>query len=335
MGYDQLPMADALVDRFQRKHTYLRISVTDRCNFRCRYCMPPDGLEWRARDEILTFEEIDRLARLFARLGVDKIRLTGGEPTVRKGIDELIAKLSKIPGVDSLLMTTNGTTLAAQAAAYRQAGLTGLNVSLDSLRRDRFAEITLRDELPRVLSGIDAAIEAGFDSVKVNVVVMAGVNDDELLDFVEFARSRPVNVRFIEFMPFDGNGWKPVSVLPYREMRSQIESKHTLRPISTAREAVGKDFEIEGFVGTIGFVTSMTESFCDGCNRVRLTAEGAFKPCLFSGSETSLRDPMRAGASDDELEATIRASLAGKWKGHPPMNLLASFPNRSMVAIGG
>lgn len=335
MGYDQVPMADALVDRFQRKHTYLRISVTDRCNFRCRYCMPPDGLEWRARDEILSFEEIDRLARLFARLGVDKIRLTGGEPTVRKGIEDLIGKLATIPGVDSLLMTTNGTTLATHANRYRQKGLTGLNVSLDSLRRERFAEITLRDELARVLAGIDAAIEAGFDSVKVNMVVMAGVNDDELLDFVEFARSKPINVRFIEFMPFDGNGWKPVSVLPYQEMRSRIEERYQLRPITTAPEAVGKDFAIEGFQGTIGFVTSMTESFCDGCNRVRLTAEGAFKPCLFSGSETSLRDPMRTGASDDELEAIIRQTLAGKWKGHPPMNLLASFPNRSMVAIGG
>jgi cyclic pyranopterin phosphate synthase len=328
-------MIDRLVDRFQRTHTYLRISITDRCNFRCRYCMPPEGLDWRAKNEILTFEEIERLARLFATTGVNKIRLTGGEPTVRKGLEDLIGRLGTIPGVTSLLMTTNGTTLASKARSYRDAGLTGLNVSIDSLRRERFAEITLRDELDRVLAGIDSAIEAGYETVKVNVVVMAGVNDDELLDFVEFARTRPVNVRFIEFMPFEGNGWKQISVFPYRKMLSIIGEQYDLLPLATESSAVGKDFGIPGFAGTIGFVTSMTESFCDGCNRVRLTAEGAFKACLFSGAEVSLRDPMRGGASDEELLAIVRDSLSRKWKGHPPMNVLPQVSNRSMVSIGG
>lgn len=324
-----------LVDRFQREHTYLRISITDRCNFRCRYCMPPEGLKWRAKDEILTFEEIDRLARMFAATGVNKIRLTGGEPTVRKGLEDLIGRLATVPNVNSLLMTTNGATLASRARTYREAGLTGLNISIDSLRRERFAEITLRDELDRVLEGIDAALEAGYESVKVNVVVMAGVNDDELFDFVEFARTRPLNVRFIEFMPFEGNGWKQISVFPYRKMLDLLSERYELVPIATEPSAVGKDFSIPGFAGTLGFVTSMTENFCSGCNRVRLTAEGAFKVCLFSGAEVSLRDPMRAGATDEDLLKIVRESLDKKWKGHPPMNVLPQLANRSMVAIGG
>ncbi|MEQ1933749.1 MAG: GTP 3',8-cyclase MoaA [Fimbriimonadaceae bacterium] len=329
------PIADPLIDRFGRVHSYLRISVTDRCNFRCQYCMPPEGLDWLKRADILSFEEIERLARLFVQMGVSKIRLTGGEPTVRKDLAELMTRLSAIDGVRSLLMTTNGTTLAAKAKIYRQAGLTGLNISLDSLKREKFLEITLRDELDRVLSGIDAALDAGFESVKINVVVMEGVNDDELLDFVELARNRPLTVRFIEFMPFEGNGWRPASMVSFAQMRRVIESEHELIPIDVEKNAVGKDFTIAGFLGEIGFVTSMTESFCGTCNRVRLTAEGAFKPCLFSGAEVSLRDPMRAGASDEELAAIVRSGLEKKWKAHPPMTLLPQISNRSMVAIGG
>lgn len=335
LGYDEPLTKPLLQDRFHRVHNYLRISVTDRCNFRCGYCMPPEGLDWHPRDDILTFEEIERLARLFAQLGVDKIRLTGGEPTVRKGLEDLIERIALVPGIDTVLMTTNGSSLASNADRYRRAGLTGLNISLDSLRRDRFEAITLRDELERVLNGIDAALNAGFDSIKVNVVVMAGVNDDELLDFVEFARDRPLNVRFIEFMPFEGNGWRSASVFTYRSMRRIIDERYELKPIETQKTAVGKDFSIPGHRGTIGFVTSMTESFCEGCNRLRLTAEGAFKACLFAGAETSLRDPMRSGATDDEIEAIVREGLSRKWKGHPPMNLLPQIPNRSMVAIGG
>lgn len=335
MGYDGLLKNLPLVDRFNRVHNYLRISVTDRCNFRCGYCMPPEGLDWRTRDEILTFEEIERLSRLFARLGVTKIRLTGGEPTVRRGLEELIERLAKIPGIDSLLMTTNGTTLASKALNYRNAGLTGLNISVDSLKRDRFKEITLRDELPRVLAGIDAALAANLESVKLNVVVMAGINEGELFDFIEFSRDRAITVRFIEFMPFEGNGWRSASVFSYRSMRKIIDERYMLIPIETEKSAVGKDFLIPGHRGSVGFVTSMTESFCDGCNRVRLTAEGSFKACLFAGAESSLRDPMRSGASDAVLETIIRDGLDKKWKEHPPMDLLPQIPNRSMVAIGG
>lgn len=328
-------MTQPLVDRFGRAHTYLRISVTDRCNFRCRYCMPPEGLPWRPHDEILSYEEIERIARLFARMGVEKIRITGGEPTVRKQIETLMGRLSGIEGIHHLLMTTNGTTLAQKAPTYRAAGLTGVNVSMDSLKRERFAEITLRDELHRVLAGIDAALDAGIPSVKVNVVVIAGFNDDELLDFVEFTRERPVTMRFIEFMPFEGNDWSSNKVFGYREMVNRIEDRYTLRRVDTEPSAVGKDFAIDGFAGQIGFVTSMTESFCSDCNRVRLTAEGGFKPCLFAGAEFDLKAPMRAGATDEELETIIRDGLSRKWKEHPPMNQLLQVGNKAMVAIGG
>lgn len=297
--------------------------------------MPPEGIPWTPHAEILSYEEIIRLTHLFSRLGVDKVRLTGGEPTTRKHIEILIRGLANIDGLRSLALTTNGSTLAQRASTYREAGLSGLNISIDSLQRDRFAEITRRDELPRVLAGLDAALEAGYDFVKVNMVVMAGVNEDEILDMIELTRHRPIHVRFIEFMPFEGNGWKEASIFSYAEMRRCIESKHTLIPLDVEPSAVGKDFAIPGFAGKVGFVTSMTDSFCSTCNRLRLTAEGALKVCLFSGAEVSLRDPMRAGADDLELEAIVRAALDLKWRGHPPMNLLPQVANKSMVAIGG
>ncbi len=325
----------ALFDRFGRRHNYLRISITDRCNFRCVYCMPAEGLVWKEREEILTFEEIERAARLFVRLGVDKIRLTGGEPTVRRGLEGLIERLASIDGVRSLLMTTNGLTLRDHAVPYRRAGLTGLNISLDSLKRDRFAEIARRDRLDDVLCGIERAIEAGFAPLKINVVVMAVINEDEILDFVEFVRHRPINVRFIEFMPFKGNGWKTAGVFPYARMRSEIEGRHPLIPIGNEPTSVAKDFGIEGFVGTVGFVTSMSDSFCSGCNRIRLTADGQIKSCLFSPAESDLREALRSGASDSGLEALVRQALERKPKEHPPMEELLQVDNRSMIQIGG
>lgn len=324
-----------LFDRFGRDHTYLRISVTDRCNLRCRYCMPPEGLPWLERSEVLSFEEIEHLARIFFRNGVNKIRLTGGEPTVRREITSLIKRLRAIEGVQTLLMTTNGLTLEKQAMAYREAGLTGLNISLDSLRSDRYKEITLSDGFGRVMAGIESAIAADFDTIKVNVVVMAGVNEDELLDFVELAREHPINVRFIEFMPFPDNGWNVGKVFPYREMLGRIRAKHELIPIAVEKEAVGKDFAIPGFKGSLGFVTSMTDSFCGGCNRLRLTAEGQLKVCLFSNGEVNLRDLIRRQAPQDEVESAIRAALGQKWKEHPPMEQLFRLENRRMVQIGG
>jgi cyclic pyranopterin phosphate synthase len=297
--------------------------------------MPPEGIAWRERSEILTYEEILRVAGIFAGMGVDKIRLTGGEPTVRKGLESLMTGLSKLDGIRSLWMTTNGTTLRSHAERYRAAGLTGLNVSLDTLRADRFLEITRRDRLDDVLAGIDAALQAGFQPLKLNVVVMAGINEDELLDFIDRFRDRPVNVRFIEFMPFDGNGWNKGGLVPYRVMREQIERVHKLTPIDSGPNAVAKDFSIENCTATVSFVTSMTESFCSGCDRVRLTAEGSVKACLFGPEEFPLRDKLRSGASDEEIAAIIREAVHRKAAGHAPAEILARIKNRSMIQIGG
>lgn len=324
-----------LVDRFGRHHTYLRVSLTDRCNFRCVYCMPEFGIAWRDRAEILTFEEITRLVRLFASMGVNKVRLTGGEPTLRKGLTELIGTISKVPGISKLYMTTNGTTLRRSAQDYRDAGLTGLNISIDTLRQDRFKEIARRDSFEQVVEGIDAALAAGYDTIKINVVAMAGVNEDEVVDFVKFAYDKPVDLRFIEFMPFDDNGWTKAQVLPYIKIRGMIEENYELTAINGEPQDVAREFAVSGAKCTVGFISSMTDSFCSGCNRLRLTADGKFKSCLFLKAGDSLRDQMRNGADDDALEATIRTGLIGKWKEHPPMDELIRLKNASMVEIGG
>lgn len=296
--------------------------------------MPAEGVEWKDRAEILSLEEIERLVAIFVRLGVRKVRLTGGEPTVRRGFMELLFALHEAHPSIKLLLTTNGSSLRQIAEPLRDAGLSGINVSLDSLRRDRFAEITRRDSLPQVLEGIEAAIAAGIPT-KINVVVMPGMNDDELVDFIEFTRDRAVQVRFIEFMPFAGNLWKPERVFGYAEMRSVSDSHFALEPVTGQPSDVAKEFSIPGFRGTVGFVTSVTESFCEGCNRIRLTADGHVKTCLFLPQRTSLRDLMRAGASDSEIATVIRADLNTKWAGHPPMDNWKQLDQLSMVQIGG
>jgi cyclic pyranopterin phosphate synthase len=324
-----------LMDAHGRKHNYLRVSLTDRCNFRCLYCMPAEGVEWKPREEILTLEEIVRLVGVFARMGIDKVRLTGGEPTVRKGFLGLVENVCAIEGIEKVAITTNATRLEEIASGLKRAGLTGINISLDSLQRARFAEITRRDAFDEVMAGIEAAIAAEIESIKLNVVVLPGTNDDELVDFVEFVRDRPIQVRFIEFMPFLGNNWKVERVIGYREMRERIEAKHEMVPMPGEPTDVAKEFRIEGFTGTVGFVTSVTESFCGGCNRIRLTADGKFKTCLFLPARSSLRDMMRNGEADEALAATIRADLQTKWAGHPPMTQWSQLDNRSMVEIGG
>jgi len=324
-----------LMDAHGRRHNYLRVSLTDRCNFRCLYCMPAEGVEWKPREEILTLEEIERLVRVFARMGIDKVRLTGGEPTVRKGFLGLVENVCAIEGIEKVAITTNATRLEEIAPGLKRAGLTGINISLDSLQRARFAEITRRDAFDEVMAGIEAAIAAEIESIKLNVVVLPGTNDDELVDFVEFVRDRPIQVRFIEFMPFLGNNWKVERVIGYREMRERIEAKHEMVPMPGEPTDVAKEFRIEGFTGTVGFVASVTESFCGGCNRIRLTADGKFKTCLFLPARSSLRDMMRNGEADEALAATIRADLQTKWAGHPPMTQWSQLDNRSMVEIGG
>lgn len=328
------PIPAPLEDSFGRKHGYLRLSLTDRCNFRCTYCMPEAGVEWLPKSELLTFEEIERLVRLFVSLGVSKLRLTGGEPTLRQGYLDLVARLSAIDGLTEFGITTNGFRLAKDAETLARNGLTSVNVSLDSLRADRFKQITLQDGHEKVLAGIQAAVQAGLET-KVNVVVLPGINDDELLDFVEFSRENPVTVRFIEFMPFLANNWQHSEVLPSAELRARILTQFPIKALPNAPEAVATDYEVPGFAGRIAFVSSVTESFCKGCNRVRVTANGQVKSCLFLPPMTSLRDLMREGCDDSGITLAIQQCLQSKWEQHPPMTNWAQRDHLTMVQIGG
>jgi cyclic pyranopterin phosphate synthase len=324
-----------LIDRHGRKHSYLRLSVTDRCNLRCTYCMPPQGIDWTPRAEILTEGEIVRLAGIFVGMGIDKIRLTGGEPLARRDIGQIVERLGALPGLKTLAMTTNGISLAERVHGLSAAGLNSLTISLDTLRRERFREIAKRDKFVAVMDGIEASLAAGFAPLKINVVVMRGVNDDEILDFVAWAEDRPINVRFIEYMPFPDNHWSKGGLMPYAEMRTLISQRYQLIPLVASTHAVGKDFRLAGRIGTVSFVTSMTESFCGGCNRLRVTADGNIKSCLFHPAEQSLRDAMRDGGLDWDIEKLILSAVEGKQAAHPPMEELMTMKNRNMIEIGG
>lgn len=328
-------LTNRLVDRFGRAHTYLRISVTDRCNLRCTYCMPAEGIDWKPKSELMSFEEITRIARVFADMGIDKIRLTGGEPMVRQNLDVLVAQLASIAGIQTVAMTTNGIFLKEQTKTLKTAGLTALNISLDTLRPDRFLQIAKRDQFHEVMAGIDAALEIGFQPLKLNVVVMARINDDEILDFVDFAKDKSVNVRFIEYMPFKDNQWQQAGVVPYLEMKRQIEAHFDLIPLRPEFGAVARDFALAGYPGTVSFITSMTDSFCGSCNRLRLTADGQIKSCLFGPAEVNLRDPLRLGLTDEGLENLISQAVALKPEAHPSMQELLNVENRAMIEIGG
>ncbi len=315
-------------------HTYLRVSLTDRCNFRCTYCMPEEGVELTAKEEILTLEEIETLTRMFVELGVRKVRLTGGEPTIRKGFLGLVESVANIPDLEGLYLTTNGLLLTDLAQPLKQSGLAGINVSLDSLRQDRFEAITRRPGLERVLSGIKAALSAGLNT-KINVVVMPDLNEDEVVDFVRLTKDWAVQVRFIEFMPFLSNGWQHSRVLTSAELRTRIQQEVELVPLGKGPNDVATEWTVPGFVGTVGFVSSVTESFCDGCNRLRLTADGQLKSCLFLPPESDLKGLLRRGASKQEMINAIRKTLAGKWAAHPPMDRWQQLDTLAMVQIGG
>ena len=330
-----MTVENRLIDRHGRRHSYLRISITDRCNLRCTYCMPPQGIDWTPRAEILTADEIVRLGTIFVGMGITKIRLTGGEPLSRRDIGQIAQRLGALPGLKTLAMTTNGISLAKRAGTLREMGLNALTVSLDTLRRGRFLEISKRDQFVAVMDGIEAALAAGFAPLKINVVVMRGVNDDEILDFVDWAKDRPINVRFIEYMPFPDNKWSTGGLMPYAEMRALIAQSHELIPLVGEVTAVGKDFRLAGHSGTVSFVTSMTESFCGGCNRLRVTSDGNIKSCLFHPAEQSLRDCMRAGGTDADVERLILGAVDAKQAAHPPMEELMTMKNRTMIEIGG
>ncbi len=324
-----------LVDPFNRTVGDLRISVTDRCNLRCSYCMPEEGMAWLPRSEVLTFEEIERVARVCVeRFGFDGIRITGGEPTVRAGLPLLVEKLAAL-GVD-LAMTTNGVSLGLVAGDLRRAGLTRVNISCDTLRPERFAELTRRDDLHRVLDGIDAAVAAGFDPVKMNCVLMRGVNDDEIVDLAAFGRQRGVQLRFIEFMPLDADGaWSSASVVSAAEIVETIDAVFPLEAVADRGPAPARRYRYRDGAGEVGVVASVTQSFCATCDRVRLTAEGQFHSCLFAVREADLRAVLRGGGSDDDLAAAIEAEVGTKWAGHSIGQVHFTRPARSMSQIGG
>ena len=324
-----------LIDPFGRTIRDLRISVTDRCNFRCTYCMPEEGMQWLPRSEVLTFEEIERLAAIFVqRFDVDGLRLTGGEPTVRAHLPVLVRKLAAL-GVD-LAMTTNGATLANLAHELREAGLRRINISLDTLQRDKFERMTRRDELERVLQGIDAAKEAGFAPVKINAVVERGVNDDEIVDLAGFGRERGVEVRFIEFMPLDATGhWMNDKVVGQDEIVAAIHAVHPLEVVPARGAAPANTWRYLDGGGTVGVIPTVTKPFCGDCDRVRLTADGQFRTCLFATTEFDLRQLMRDGATDDELAAEIQRAVGTKWAGHQINQVTFVRPRRTMSQIGG
>lgn len=327
-------MAEQLIDTFGRVHRDLRISITDRCNFRCTYCMPEEGMQWTPRDELLTFEEIERLARLLVeRYGIDGIRITGGEPTVRAHLPVLIGKLAKL-GVD-LSITTNGATLRLLAHDLKAAGLKRINVSLDTFDRDRFIRLTRRDELDKVLDGIDAALEAGFEPVKVNCVVMKGVNDDEVLDFVRWGRDKGVVVRFIEFMPLDADeAWSHDKVLSQADIVELIGSHYDIEPLERGSAPAARWRYTDGG-GEVGVIATVTEAFCDSCDRIRLTAEGKFRNCLFAVTEYDMRSMLRSGATDDDIAAALEGAVMDKWAGHQIGQVHFIRPKKSMSQIGG
>jgi cyclic pyranopterin phosphate synthase len=326
---------DALVDGHGRRIGDLRVSVTDRCNFRCQYCMPAEGLPWLDRDSVLTFEEIERVVGLLADMGVRDLRLTGGEPLVRRDFPKLAARLVGL--VDELSVTTNGFLLERDAEALVAAGVSRFNVSIDSLQRDRFYEMTRRDALDRVLKGL--AVLASYPEahpIKVNAVAMRGFTEDEAIPFARFARSHPYEVRFIEFMPLDADhAWSPDSVLTGEEIRARISEVWPLEPEPRERHATARVYRFADGQGRIGFINPVSDPFCGDCNRIRLTAEGKLRTCLFSLHETDLRGPLRGGATDDDLEQIVRDAVWRKELKHHVNEPGFVQPARSMSAIGG
>lgn len=328
-----------ITDLFGRTLDYLRISVTDKCNLRCAYCMPAEGVSLVPHRAVLTFEEIERVVRIFAGLGVRKVRITGGEPLVRRGITDLIGRIVRIPGIESVPMTTNGLLLARFAGVLKEAGLARLNISLDTLRADRFAEITGSHGLPSVFEGLTAARDAGFRRLKVNAVLIRGFNDDELFDFADLADAWDFDVRFIEYMPFGGTTWERGKFMPASEAVARLKGRLDLEPMEKrAPSDPAYAFRVPGKRGTIGFIASVSESFCQSCTRLRLTAEGKLIPCLHADVSLDLRGPMRNGATDEELAALIQEGARLKPKAHE--DFLKNFSaeaarKRKMISIGG
>ena len=328
---------EPLQDSWGREIKSLRVSVTDKCNFRCRYCMPAEGLEWLGREEILSFEEIQRLVRLLAGMGVDEVRLTGGEPLVRRDLPLLVGMLAGTPGVHDLSLTTNGVLLDRFAGPLVDAGLRRLNVSLDSLSHVRFAEITRRDALDRVLTGLaEAERYPQLRPIKVNCVAIRGFTEEEVPALAELARRKPYVVRFIEFMPLDADqAWRDDDVLTGGEILALIEQRWTLEELPAKPSSTARRFRFADGAGEIGFVNPVSEPFCSSCDRIRLTADGQLRTCLFSRREWDLKTPLRDGSSDERLEELIRFAVAHKELKHKINDAGFVRASRSMSQIGG
>jgi len=329
---------DALVDSWGREIKSVRVSVTDKCNFRCTYCMPAEGLEWLRRDEVLSFEEIARLVGVLARMGVDEVRLTGGEPLVRRDLPTLVALLAQVDGVRDLSLTTNGVLLDRLAGPLVEAGLRRLNVSLDSLDHVRFAELTRRDALDQVLRGLEEAERhPELRPIKVNCVAIKGFTEEEVPRLAALARRKPYVVRFIEFMPLDADeGWRADQVLTGAEIRALIEVEHgPLVELPTKPSSTARRFGFADGGGELGFVNPVSEPFCSTCDRIRVTADGQLRTCLFSRREWDLKTPLRDGSSDDELAAAIRWAVAHKELKHRINEPGFVRASRSMSQIGG
>jgi len=324
-----------LTDGFGRFHSYLRISLVEQCNLRCSYCMPEDGLDWTPNQQLLTDQEVIRLAKIFIEEGVTKIRLTGGEPLLRTGIINIVEEIGSLEGLKTLSITTNGLLLKRKLPRLQSAGLNSINLSLDTLHQDRFHKLTRRDALNHVLNAMDDALEHGYHPLKINCVVMRGVNEDELVDFARLTLDRPIEVRFIEFMPFDGNRWNESQLVSYQEMLQVLREAYPLEEMSYGRHETAKLYKIPGALGQLGLITSMTDDFCAGCNRLRITADGHLKVCLFGRAEVNLRDAMRKGAEDDDLLELINSAVDAKHAKHAGMHIIASSENRPMITIGG
>jgi cyclic pyranopterin phosphate synthase len=333
-----MPLDEPLIDTLGRVHTNLRISVTDRCNIRCFYCMPDENVRFRPRHEILTFEEIERFARVVARMGVNKLRLTGGEPLVRHDLPALVERLAAIDGIRDIALTTNGILLEEHAQALKDAGLSRLNISLDSLTEETFKRIARRDGLDRVLAGIHAAKRVGFERIRLNAVAIKGITEPEIVPLARFAREQGMEMRFIEFMPLDAeNHWQHDQVLSGDEIRRAIEE--AIGPLEPAARPdpsqPATDFRFADGGGTIGFINPVTQPFCEDCNRLRITAEGQVRNCLFSTVEWDARAILRGGGTDDELAQLVRDSVRAKKPGHGIDSSDFVRPERAMYQIGG
>ena len=327
-----------LVDTYKRKIDYLRLSVTDRCNLRCVYCMPAEGIQLIPPKEILRYEEFLRIARIAVAHGISRIRVTGGEPLVRKGIVEFIGELAGLKGLEDLSLTTNGVLLKEYAGALKKAGLNRVNVSLDTLKKNKFKDITRGDRLEKVLDGLEEAQRVGLTPVKVNMVVIKGFNDDEILDFARISREKPFHIRFIEYMPFDvEEGWQREKCLSAKEIKGMVEAFEPLEPVMGKKDGAGpaRRFSFKDAPGEVGFISPVTEHFCGSCNRLRLTSDGKLRTCLFSDSEVDIRKALRDGSSDEEVERLLFKAVAEKPMGHHINENIFKKCSRTMSLIGG